>query len=74
VIRDHVAVGGAYPVEVFMHSMRTALEIASERVRQKYGFACSRAMDQLATLEQLATAHAGQDPGTVTVLAFGDAY
>lgn len=73
VIRDYVAVGADYPVEAFMRSMRTALEIASERVRQKYGFACSRAMDQLATLEQLATNHAGQGPGTVTVLAFGDA-
>ncbi|ALM83304.1 MSMEG_0570 family nitrogen starvation response protein [Bordetella sp. N] len=82
VIRDYVAVGGNYPVDVFMGHMRTALEIASERVRQKYGFACSRALDQLATLEQLAADHARLAADTdssgpashaaVTVLAFGD--
>lgn len=41
-----------YPVFEFRARARAALEIASERVRLKYGFSCSAAMDQLNQLEQ----------------------
>jgi uncharacterized repeat protein (TIGR04042 family) len=63
VIKDYFAPGTRYPLPDFMRSAREALHIASERVRAKYGFACSAAMDQLADLEQLA-ARWGDDPHT----------
>ncbi len=72
VIKDYFAPGTRYPLPDFMASAREALHIASERVRAKYGFACSAAMDQLADLEQLA-ARWGDDPNThVEVVAFDD--
>ena len=68
VIKDHFAPGTRYPLPVFMREMRTALNIASERVRAKFGFACSLALDQLAQIETLA-AHFG-DQTEVEVLGF----
>jgi uncharacterized repeat protein (TIGR04042 family) len=68
VIRELVAEDAEYPVFEFMARIRAALEIASERVRLKYGFACSAAMDQLARLEALC---AELDPNApVRVVAF----
>jgi len=54
VIKDHFAPGARYPLPVFMTEMRTALNVASERVRAKFGFACSMALDQLAAIETMA--------------------
>ena len=54
VIRDHLAVGETYSVPEFLRRSRIALTIASDRVREKYGFACSRAMGQLAKFESTA--------------------
>jgi uncharacterized repeat protein (TIGR04042 family) len=51
VVKDHLTVGETYSVPEFLQRSRTALTIASDRVREKYGFACSRAMGQLARLE-----------------------
>ncbi len=68
VVKDYLAPGESYGLDDFVDKTRTALGIASERVRQKYGFACSAAMDQLAEIESVAR---GQDPkGRVTVEAF----
>lgn len=54
VIEDYLRVGQSYSVTDFVERARTALNIASERVRERYGFACSSALDQLASIEQLA--------------------
>jgi uncharacterized repeat protein (TIGR04042 family) len=68
VVRDYLEIGGAYPVGEFMKRSRSMLNIASERVRAKFGFYCTAAMDQLAALEVRAAA---SDPSSqVTVLAF----
>jgi uncharacterized repeat protein (TIGR04042 family) len=71
VIHDHLAVGQRYPVAELRQRCREALGIASERVRAKYGFACSMAMDQLAQIEHTAAAY--PDTALVEVLAFSDA-
>ena len=72
VIKDYFAPGTRYPLPDFMASAREALHIASERVRAKYGFACSAAMDQLADLEQLA-ARWGDDPQQhIDLVSFDD--
>ena len=45
---------GPLPVFEFMERARAALQIGAERVRLKYGFSCSAALDQLAALERRA--------------------
>lgn len=51
VIEEHLEVGASYSVDEFVARASMALNIASERVRAKYGFACSSALDQLRNLE-----------------------
>lgn len=72
VIEEHLAVGALYKVSDFVMRARTALEIASERVRAKYGFACSSALDQLRAIEAAAAAlsPSERETGVVTVLEF----
>jgi uncharacterized repeat protein (TIGR04042 family) len=70
VIRDHLAVGETYSVPEFLRRSRVALTIASDRVREKYGFACSRAMGQLARLESAAGHFDGKSSDRVTVISF----
>lgn len=68
VIKDHFSPATRYPLPTFMREVRTALNVASERVRAKFGFACSMAMDQLAQIETIA-AHF-DDRAVVEVLRF----
>ena len=70
VIRDHLEAGATYHLTEFMRRSRTALTIASDRVREKYGFACSRAMGQLAKLEAAAKRFDAASDGGVTVTSF----
>ncbi|MDR3466104.1 MAG: MSMEG_0570 family nitrogen starvation response protein [Xanthobacteraceae bacterium] len=72
VIKDHLAVGECYALEDFLARGRVALTIASDRVREKYGFACSRALGQLARIEAAARRFADDPNARVTVLAFHD--
>jgi uncharacterized repeat protein (TIGR04042 family) len=68
VVQDFLTPGESYAVDDFVAKSRAALRIASERVRAKYGFACSSALDQLARIEAAAKR---QDPGArVTVETF----
>ena len=68
VVREHLEIGRAYPLAEFTARCRTLLELASERVRVRYGFACSAALDQLAAIE--ARAARADAAGRVRVLAF----
>lgn len=70
VIKDYFQPGTAYPLPLFMTQVREALHIASERVRAKFGFACSQAMDQLAQIEHTAARFDTQPDAQVEVLAF----
>jgi len=72
VIKDYVQPATAYPLPQFMAHMREALNIASERVRAKYGFACSMAMDTLGQLEHTAARFADQPGAQVEVLRFDE--
>jgi putative flavoprotein involved in K+ transport len=71
IIEEYLAVGSDYPIADFVERVSVALNIASDRVRQKYGFVCSSALDQLASIharvESLSPDVRG---GTVRVLAF----
>jgi uncharacterized repeat protein (TIGR04042 family) len=71
VIEEHLAVGESYAVEDFVLRVRRALEIASERVRARYGFECSSALDQLRLIEEFAKGLApAEHEGRVKVLEF----
>jgi uncharacterized repeat protein (TIGR04042 family) len=70
VIRELVIPGQIYPVFEFMERSRAGLRIAAERVRAKYGFHCSAAMDQLAALEELAETYDAQ--ASVEIVGFRD--
>lgn len=70
VIKDYFQPGRQYPLPEFMQRAREALNIASDRVRAKYGFACSAAMDQLAELEMHAQRFESRPEAAVAVLAF----
>ena len=51
--------GGRYPVAELVRRARTALEAGSERVRERYGFACTAAAAQIAGIEHAAARHPG---------------
>jgi uncharacterized repeat protein (TIGR04042 family) len=70
VVKDFLSVGESYPLVDFVARCRTALGIANERVRGKYGYACSQAITQLAHIESTATAYADIPNAHVTVDAF----
>jgi uncharacterized repeat protein (TIGR04042 family) len=70
VIKDYFSVGESYPLADFLARSRAALNIANERVRAKYGFACSQAITQLARIESAATAFGDDADARVTVDAF----
>ena len=44
VIKDHFVPGTTYALSDFRERSRVALTIAAERVRERYGFLCSRAL------------------------------
>jgi uncharacterized repeat protein (TIGR04042 family) len=51
IVQDYFVPGTDYSIADFLERSRTALRIASERVAQKFGFPCSRALGQLASIE-----------------------
>ncbi|NIF73722.1 MULTISPECIES: MSMEG_0570 family nitrogen starvation response protein [unclassified Burkholderia] len=69
VVADYFTPGSEYPLADFVARSRESLGIASERVRAKFGFACSAAMDELARIEALAERFGQQAEASVTVLA-----
>jgi uncharacterized repeat protein (TIGR04042 family) len=70
VIKDFFVAGADYPLPDFLRRVREATRIASERVRAKYGFACSAAAGQLEALEAEADRFAGRPDARVQVLSF----
>ena len=67
VVRDYFTTGEEMDVSEFLTRSRKALAEASERVRAKYGFACSSAASQLADLEHTARAYPAD--GTVRIVS-----
>jgi uncharacterized repeat protein (TIGR04042 family) len=66
VVRDYLEVGRVYALPDFMARSRTMLNIGSERVRAKFGYACSGALDQLGELETRAADYPPEAQVTVT--------
>jgi uncharacterized repeat protein (TIGR04042 family) len=72
VVKDFLSVGASYPLADFVERSLTALEIGSERVKEKYGRRCSRAAAQAARIETVAKSFAGLADARVVVDAFED--
>ncbi|MFZ5605114.1 MAG: MSMEG_0570 family nitrogen starvation response protein [Pseudomonadota bacterium] len=66
VVADFFQPAITYPLADFLARSEDALMLASERVRQKFGYSCSSAADQLQRIRQTAEQFSGQ--GAVTVL------
>ncbi|MDF3831624.1 MSMEG_0570 family nitrogen starvation response protein [Cupriavidus basilensis] len=71
VVSEFFVAGQDYALEEFLVRARQALGSASERVRARYGYACSSAMDQLEQIESTAARFGAQPDATVRVLGFG---
>ncbi len=69
VVREYLEPGAAYALPEFIERSRTALHIASERVRSKYGFACPRAALTLEHIEAKALEFPDAASATVRVEA-----
>ncbi len=52
VVRSYFSAGEEMPVAEFLARSRAALTAASERVREKFGFACESAASQITAIEQ----------------------
>lgn len=63
VVHDYLSVGTSYTVADFVDRSATALAEASDRVRAKFGFACTSAAE---SNSRIATAAAGF-PSTATI-------
>jgi uncharacterized repeat protein (TIGR04042 family) len=70
VIKDHFSLGESYALDDFLQRARVATQIASDRVAAKYGFACSRAADQLREIEQAAARFAHWPQPRVQMIDF----
>jgi uncharacterized repeat protein (TIGR04042 family) len=71
VVEEHLVVGETYTVSDFVERARSALTVGSERVRARYGFECSSALDQLRAIEETAAELSSNErAGRVTVLEF----
>jgi uncharacterized repeat protein (TIGR04042 family) len=71
-VRDYLAPGESYLLPDFLRRTTSALELASDRVRHRYGFACSSAAQQLEAIERSAAAFGQNDGERVTVLGFDE--
>lgn len=67
VMWDHLRVGAGYPVSDFVDRTTAALDEAAERVRARFGFACTSAMAQRDEIVRVALRFG--DEAVVRVLA-----
>ncbi|MGU3294577.1 MSMEG_0570 family nitrogen starvation response protein [Williamsia sp. M5A3_1d] len=66
VMHDHLTDGASYTVDDFVTRSVSALDAAAERVRAKYGFACTSAMATSEKIVSSSTRFAGDAVVTVT--------
>ena len=71
VIERYFAEGQRYTMRSFLQAARPALEAASRRVEARYGYRCSSADDQLATIEETAKKIGFETPGDITIVYVG---
>lgn len=70
IVRHYFVPGTEYPLLDFVARSREAMDAASERVRQTYGYACGSAASQLAEIERAAARYAQMPGARVAFEAF----
>ncbi len=70
VVKKYFTPGEEYELNDFVEKSRTALNIASDRVKQAYGFPCSRALGQLKQIESKASEYQNLSEPKVLFLYF----
>lgn len=70
VIKDYFEPGESYELGEFLARSRSALTIASERVRARYGHPCSLALAQLSRIEAAGARYSALPDARVRVEAF----
>ncbi len=70
VVKDHLEPGRSYPLAEFRDRSRTALSIASDRVRARYGFPCSRALAQIGRIDAGSRRYEDTPDAEVGILSF----
>ena len=71
VVHEHLVAGEDYTVTEFSRRATYAMALASDRVREKFGFACTSAMATTEQIQVRAASYAGHQ--RVRVLAMDDA-
>lgn len=72
VIKEHFSEGKDYPINDFLTICEAALNSASDRVRERFGFACSSAMDQLGVIKARCSSYEKTPNASVKVTRFID--
>ncbi|HEY9621143.1 MAG TPA: MSMEG_0570 family nitrogen starvation response protein [Crinalium sp.] len=70
VVKDYFTPDQEYPLDDFVARSRTALTIASDRVKAKYGMPCGLALGQLHQIESAATRYSELSEPKVKVVRF----
>lgn len=72
VIREHLEVGESYALDDFVTRSEIALQIASDRVRARFGHACSLAQGQLSRIRAKAERFEAVPDAHVSIIDFTD--
>ena len=70
--KEHLRVGASYDAHEFLARCRIALLIGSDRVKEKYGHACSLALGQLARIEAACARFAASPEADIGIESFED--
>ena len=68
VVKDYFQADTRYALDDFVSLSEKSLKLASERVREKYGYYCSSAADQLSKIQRSAERFKSYEQPEVTVL------
>jgi uncharacterized repeat protein (TIGR04042 family) len=69
IVKNFLRPGESYAVADFVARSRRALEIASERVRRKFGYSCAHAAHTVGEIERIAARFADQPEARIRVEA-----
>jgi uncharacterized repeat protein (TIGR04042 family) len=70
IVKEYFTPDHSYDLSDFVARSQTALTIASDRVKAKYGFPCGLALGQLQEIEATAATYDGQILSQVKVIRF----
>ncbi len=70
IVKSYFEIDRDYELTDFVDRVRTALNIASDRVRAKYGKPCGLAIGQLAEIEANAVQFTSQSDSIVRIIEF----